>query len=192
MFTQANHSTSRADDDNGEAAFNEDAFEESEHVSDMLGDNVESQNTVEDEGGMPNNDFCFTEDDFIETRQQMNDAVRHQGTYMDAWSKIKALENHELTVTSAKDGALKWKVVPNVVHDDFEQIRNEEENYIQSKNSVYIDESKFSTDNFFTGFWELWPKDIDDELARLNEIILFDNIKRKESYQKSIRKVKKK
>ena len=148
MFTQANDSTSRADDDNGEAAFNEDAFEESEHVSDMLGDNVESENTVEDEGGMPNNDFCFTEDDFIETRQQMNDAVRHQGTYMDAWSKIKALENHEFTVTSAKDGALKWKVVPNVVHDDFEQIRNKEENYIQSKNSVYIYESKFSTDNF--------------------------------------------
>ncbi len=26
---QANHSTSHADDDNGEAAFNEDAFEES-------------------------------------------------------------------------------------------------------------------------------------------------------------------
>jgi len=39
MITQANHSTSHAEDDNGEAAFNEDAFEESEHVSDMLGDN---------------------------------------------------------------------------------------------------------------------------------------------------------
>jgi len=187
--TQAN---SRTDDD-GEAAFNEDAFEESEHVSDiMLGDNVETeQNTVEDEGGMPNNDFCFTEDDFIETRQQMNDAVRHQGTYMDAWSKIKALENHELTVTSSKGGALKWKVVPSVVHDDFEVVRQEEEKYIQSKQSVYIDESKFSPDNFYTGFCELWPKDIDDELTRLNRIIQLDNIKRKESYQKVIRKVKK-
>ena len=38
MPTQAN---SRTDDD-GEAAFNEDAFEESEHVSDtMFGDGVE-------------------------------------------------------------------------------------------------------------------------------------------------------
>ena len=55
----------------------------------------------------------------------MNDAIRHQGTYMDAWTKIKALENHELTVTSAKGGALKWKVVPNVVHDDFEVIQKE-------------------------------------------------------------------
>ena len=56
--TQANSQT----DDDGEAAFNEDAFEESEHVSDiMLGDNIETeQDTVEDEGGMPNNDFCFT------------------------------------------------------------------------------------------------------------------------------------
>ena len=155
----------------------------------MSGDNVESEDTVEDEGSMPNNDFCFTEDEIIETRQQMNDAVMHQGTYMDACSKIKALENHELTVTSAKEGALKWKVVPNVVYDDFEEIWKEEEKYIQSKNTIYIDESKFSPDNFFTGFWELWPKDIDDELRRLNEIIQFDNVKRKESYQKSIRKV---
>ena len=121
--TQAN---SRTDDD-GEVAFNEDAFEESKHVPNtMFGDSVESeQDTVEDEGSMPNNDFCFTEDDFIETRQQMNDAIRHQGTYMDAWTKIKALENHELTVISAKGGALKWKVVPNVVHDDFEVIQKE-------------------------------------------------------------------
>ena len=44
---------SRTNDD-GEAAFNEDAFEESEHVSEtMFGDSVESgQDTVEDEGGV--------------------------------------------------------------------------------------------------------------------------------------------
>ena len=48
--TQAN---SRTDDD-GEVAFNEDAFEESKHVPNtMFGDSVESeQDTVEDEGGM--------------------------------------------------------------------------------------------------------------------------------------------
>ena len=64
--TQAN---SRTDDD-GEAAINEDAFEESEHVSDtMFGDSIESeQDTVEDEGSVTNDDFCFTEDDFIKTR----------------------------------------------------------------------------------------------------------------------------
>ena len=74
---------------------------------------------------------------------------------MDAWTKIKAIENHELTVTSAKGGALKWKVVPNVVHDDFEVIRKEEEKYIQSKKSVYIDDSNFCPEIFFTCFWEL-------------------------------------
>ena len=55
----------------------------------MFGDNVKSKDTVEDEGGMTNNDFCFTEDDFIETRQHMNDAVRHQGIHMDAGQRSR-------------------------------------------------------------------------------------------------------
>jgi len=28
-----------------------------------------------------NNGFCFPEEDFIETRTAMNDAMRHQGTH---------------------------------------------------------------------------------------------------------------
>ena len=88
--------------------FNEDAFEESEYVIDMLGENEYTNNTVKNEGRMPSNDFCFTQDDFIETIQQMNDTVRHQWTYyMDAWLKINALQNHVVEVKSSKSGKLK-------------------------------------------------------------------------------------
>ncbi len=88
MNTLANQITSCADDDNGEAAFNEDAFEESEHVSDMLGDNVKSKDTVEDEGSILNNDFCFTEDDFIETRQQMLSSKATQEAPRYCWKRL--------------------------------------------------------------------------------------------------------
>jgi len=36
----------------------------------------------EGEEGLPNNDFCFTAEDFIETRNNVNDATCHQGTYV--------------------------------------------------------------------------------------------------------------
>ena len=39
----------------------------------------------EDEGvdSAPNNDFCFTEEDFLRASNEMNDATRHQGIYSD-------------------------------------------------------------------------------------------------------------
>ena len=36
----------------------------------------------------PNNDFCFTEDDFIEFVNNINDATRHRGNYHFTWNKI--------------------------------------------------------------------------------------------------------
>ena len=56
-----------------------DAIDEEEDVSDPL----EAVVVGENEGGQdkenesPNNDFCFTETDFIETRNNFNDATRH-------------------------------------------------------------------------------------------------------------------
>ena len=34
--------------------------------------------------GLTNNDFCFTAEDFIETRNNLNDATHHQGTHVAA------------------------------------------------------------------------------------------------------------
>ena len=81
---QANCSTSFAVDD-GEAVFNEDVSKESEYVSDVFGENViktEANDVARGYGTMPKNDFYSTEDRFIETRQQMNDAVWHQEIYI--------------------------------------------------------------------------------------------------------------
>ena len=33
----------------------------------------------------PNNEFCFTEEDFLRSSNEMNDATRHQGMYNDTW-----------------------------------------------------------------------------------------------------------
>ena len=41
---------------------------------------------------LPNNDFCFTEDDFLEAQANMNEATRHIGVYNSTWTKIRELE----------------------------------------------------------------------------------------------------
>ena len=51
--------------------------------------------------------------------------------------------------------------------------------------------NKFVSDSFADGFWELWPTDIDSEVVKLNNIIKRDNIKRKENYQRPIKKIQK-
>ena len=59
-----------ATDGGGEASFNDDAlFEEYEYLSCLFGENVDANDTVEDKSSVPNNYFCFNENDFIETMQ---------------------------------------------------------------------------------------------------------------------------
>lgn len=36
-----------------------------------------------------NNDFCFTNDDFIEYYTEINGATRRQGKFKEAWATIK-------------------------------------------------------------------------------------------------------
>ena len=75
----------------------------------------------EGEEGFPNNDFCFTAENFIETRNNMNDAICHQGTYTSAWKTINEIEGHDETCMHMKDGTVVWKVVTShsVTRDDF-------------------------------------------------------------------------
>ena len=49
----------------------------------------------------PNNDFCFTEDDFIEFVNNINDATRHRGNYHFTWNRIKDLEGVEYISNTA-------------------------------------------------------------------------------------------
>ena len=71
-----------------------------------------------DADDIPNNDFCFTHDDFIEYQSSMNDATRHQNKHAAAWSEIKSMLGEEVSVKSAKHGTIKWRVVESVLDDD--------------------------------------------------------------------------
>ena len=163
-----------------------------ETVIDGDGDNIEQPE------GLPNNDFCFTEADFLETRNQMNDATRHQGTFHEAWSAIRALEGREVMTTSSKFGDLIWTVVPSTSlnEDKFAEIR---QNELRSMKEKVIpirtddDSNKFTSESDFNAaFWSLWPVTIDEDVLKLNEIIVRDNRKRKENYQRPIRLVSQK
>ena len=147
--------------------------------------------------GLPNNDFCFTEADFLETRNQMNDATRHQGSHNEAWDTIRSLVGTEVQTTSSKHGNLKWVVVPStsISDDEFETIRKAELQCLKEKVvplKSLVDRNKFGDENDFNAtFWSLWATSVDDDVEKLNNIISLDNVWRKENYQRAIRLVTK-
>ena len=84
-----------------------------------------TEEQVDESEGVPNNDFCFTHDDFIEYQSSMNDATRHQNKHTVVWSEIKAMEGEQVSVSSAQ-GTIKWKVVESVEDDDMTKVIGEE------------------------------------------------------------------
>ena len=89
----------------------------------------------------PNNNFCFTEDDFIESINNINDATRHRDNYNFTWNKIKDLEGVEYIYNTAhKDGPITWKVVPGCDEDMFEDQRKEGVKKIDDLCSPIVDE----------------------------------------------------
>ena len=72
----------------------------------------DDENSVQDEeadGGTnlqlaPNNDFCFTEEDFLRVSNEMNDATRHQGRFIDAWKKSKSSKDTKKFAHQAQMG----------------------------------------------------------------------------------------
>ena len=174
------HATVEADAD-GEG--NGDAFIE--------GEDIPQADSMEEEDNAPNNDFCFTQEDFIQTKTEMNDATRHQGTYHDTWTKIKELEGTTVELSSGR-GDITWKVVPSKsIEDDAFKERRQMEEYIEKKKLLPVkDPDNFSDDNNFSKmFWFLWPGHIKDDTEILNMCIDEDNKKRKERYQRPIRHV---
>ena len=47
-----------------------------------------NEDDCQDDNSHPNNDFCFTEDDFIDSVNNMNDATRHRSNYNSIWDHI--------------------------------------------------------------------------------------------------------
>jgi len=141
-----------------------------------------------------NNDFCFTAEDFIETRNNVNDDTRHQGTYVAAWKTINELEGHEETCMNRKGGTVVWKVVTShsVTRYDYSEVREEKEASMSVMNLPVADvEYYIDKDACSKILWYLWPTDIDEDINTLNDEIKIDNLKRKERYQRVIKAVSK-
>ena len=120
----------------------EDPFDESEDVFDPVQDDADVFVEAEegDEKGLsqddlhPNNDFCFTEADFLEAVSNINTASKYHKVRSDAWNKIHDLVGKEIEVKSSKkDGSIKWKVVPGVFDDEFTKRREQEESLFKSQ-----------------------------------------------------------
>ena len=148
----------------------------------------------EDPTQLPNNDFCFTEDDFLESVTNMNDATRHRSKWRDAWKIINELEGEEVMCQNAADGKVAWKVVSECDEDIFLSIRTRElELMKKSFDPMIKDESESTADSTdcCDKFWDMWPRKIDTDLERINVAIGKENVKNKESYKRSIRLVEK-
>ena len=145
-----------------------------------------------EESDHPNNDFCFTEADFIETRTAMNDAMRHQGTHTTTWTAIKALKGEVVETRNAEYGNCSWTVIDECNEDIFEEVREKEE-LLYKKQNFYniIDNDDAKDEDYSKLFWFLWPETVDNDLDKLNGIVDKNNIQRKEEYKRTIKKVSK-
>ena len=55
-------------------------------------DLIEEEKDLNDSELFPNNDFCFTTDEFIESINNINDETRYRGNHNITWSRNKDLE----------------------------------------------------------------------------------------------------
>ena len=177
---------------------NLDATNEEEDVLDpaQIDDNNDNAPDPEDEdpAHLPNNDFCFTEDDFLESLSNMNDATRHRSKWRDAWHIIKGLEGEEVACQNAADGKVTWKVISECDEDIFASIRIQELDIFKKRfNPMIKNEAEISADDpdCCDRFWDVWPRSVDTDLERINIAIGDENTKNKESYKRSIRLVEK-
>ena len=138
----------------------------------------------------PNNDFCFTQEDFLEAQSGHNDATRHRSRIQEVWNEIKKLEGEEITVESAKDGKIVWKVVTAVTSDEMTPIIKREEEFSKI-HTTHFQGDVSSYPSLQDAFWSFWCEDMDREIERLTVIVVNENIERKRRFQRSIKIVTK-
>ena len=152
---------------------------------------LESPNDAEcsEEIDLPNNDFCFTHEDFLENTLWNNNASRtaqrHAGAYNSAWREIKALVGQTVESKSSKGNAL-WTIVEDVEDDCFFDRRMAEMKLFREKFSPATNEDRVfhDSDDLSKAFWKLWPVDVDDEVEKLNKLIDETNRENKETYRR--------
>ena len=90
----------------------------------MMEDDCQDKDSIDN--SHPDNDFCFTEDDFIDSVNNINDATRHRSNYNSIWDQIKALDGVEyISGDNHKDGAITWKVIYSCNDGAFGETRKE-------------------------------------------------------------------
>ena len=162
--------------------------EENEELPNIEGPHINATATedpVDESEGVPNNDFCFTHDDFIEYQSSMNDATRHQNKHTVAWSEIKEMEGEEVSVSSSVQGTIKWKVVESVQADDMTTVIEKE--WKSYKDGMSVIKSEYTS--MAAAFWDAWPTELETDRQSINDIIAIENIARKERYQRVIKMV---
>lgn len=128
----------------------------------------------------------------------MNDAMRHQGTYKNAWKKIEGLVGDEVPVSSASDGRVVWKIVPSesVTDDFFKDIRKQQEKALRNDGSQAALNEDMSdclrkTEDHVAAFWKLFPSDMDADIEKINSLIHDENKIRKQKFQRVHREITK-
>ena len=133
---------------------------------------------------LPNNDFCYGEEDFLS--EERRETKRHWDRSREAWEEIRSLKGHEELVESSKDGKVIWRVVDNVDVDDLKEIKEREMSSLKEISFVRGGQRRR-----IELFWSLWPTNIDDDVEKLNEALVSYNRERKEKYQRVMKHVTK-
>lgn len=139
----------------------------------------------EEESNAPNNDFCFTLDDFLPIPGSI-DGVHHRYVYTKAQEHIESLNGKTVEVGKG-DEAITWKVVPGVFEDKLKDTITAEEDAFEMRKLLYFDDSP----NKFDMLLKLWPGNFWDDYKSLNEYIEKVNVDRKKQLQKVYRSVSK-
>ena len=180
-------------DDNLDSLLNPDESEATNTESDADGTELDGNNAHRDEEiQLPNNDFCFTPADFIETRNESSAATRHASVYNSAWNRIKQLVGQTVESKSSK-GNVVWTIVDAVEDDVFKLRRGVELQRFKEKFCPVIDEERVfhDSEDLSKAFWKLWPANIDSEVEKVNKLIDKTNRDNKETYKRQFKQISK-
>ena len=155
-------------------------------ISENGGDENEEEENSENSGNSaPNNDFCFTLEDFLPLPDNAA-GMRHRQVYAKAQEHIEAL-NGRIVEVGKGDECIRWKVVTGVFEDELKDTLKAEGDAYEMQKLHYFDDSP----NKFDMLLKLWPGDFWDDYKALNEYIEEVNVDRKKQLQKVYRSVSK-
>ena len=138
----------------------------------MIEDDCQDKDSIDN--SHPNNDFCFTEDYFIDSVNNMSDTTRHWSNHNNIWDQIKALDDVEyISGDNHKDGPITWKVISGFNDDAFGENRKEELKSIADILALDNEsgcedgrENEDDNDDYDKIFWRVWPETLDQEIEK--------------------------